>query len=454
MPDRAYADITGNFRRGQADAYSRAGDYDRAARVVGDPELAQSYAAMGDRQRARQLQDETRAYGRSYADALHRGDYAGAGAAAARYGDPEGVQGARTAQIQFTQQEREQAYRAIVPFRNELRSIGQAPDVERPNLYGQWRARVVQATQANPELSAWVLQNVPEAYSPRIQGAMEALVEGMLNQILTPEQIATLQQQQQTRANQGWSLDAYGRPYQNDAGVIYRRNEAGERVADTQPVPVPRDRVPAPAAYGPSGLTDQQIDNERAYATQWDRVYQNFSEVRNEFGRIQQMSNRRDAAGDLALVVSFTKMLDPGSVAREGEVALTQSAASALAQAQNFLPRLQQGNTLLPDDVRAQLLSAAQQMYGVYEGAYNRLGQSYYQSALEYGFEPRRVMRGYQPPTPRGPMGGDTTIRPTIARPEGAATAPLAPPQPGAEEDGFRFTGGDPADPNNWEPVR
>jgi hypothetical protein len=31
--------------------------------------------------------------------------------------------------------------------------------------------------------------------------------------------------------------------------------------------------------------------------------------------------------------------------------------------------------------------------------------------------------------------------------------APVQAPQPGAIEDGYRFRGGNPADPNSWEPV-
>lgn len=35
----------------------------------------------------------------------------------------------------------------------------------------------------------------------------------------------------------------------------------------------------------------------------------------------------------------------------------------------------------------------------------------------------------------------------------GGSPAPAAGPQPGTVEDGYRFRGGDPGDPNNWEPV-
>lgn len=165
------------------------------------------------------------------------------------------------------------------------------------------------------------------------------------------------------------------------------------------------------ATFGPEGLTNAQINIEDRLSQRWTPIYNNFAEIRDSFQRIQTASNQRNAAGDLALVVAFTKLLDPGSVAREGEVALTQSAASALAQAQNYLPRLTQGNTLLPPQVRQQLVQVAQEMFGNYQGAYQRLAQQTEQRATAYGADPGRVMMGYDGGG-AGAGGGEAPPRP------------------------------------------
>lgn len=421
MPPNSYyidtPDIGQRFRQGMGRSYAQAGNYEGAIAV--DPDNAASYAGLADRQTRNREREEQRSYARDYAGALSRNDYAGAESAAARYGDVEGVTGARTAQSEASQQQREELYRGGSQMLAELEQI----EASNGEGYAALIERGRQALQQNPNMDPEMrrlIESAPATFSPRFVGAVRAYATRLRDAALTPQQAATLQQQRDNESREGWAIDAYGRPYRNNGGVIERRNEQGDIVQDSAPVPVPRDRVPAPATYGPSGLNADQVRAEREYARDWRGVYDNFSSIRSEFGRIEQMASRRDSAGDLALVVSFTKMLDPGSVAREGEVALTQSAASLLAQAQTFLPRLQQGNTLLPDQVRAQLLSAAQQMYGVYSSAYNRLGQDYYTTAQDYGFDPSRVMRGYDPPQ-QGELGGDTNMSPYIARPSGQA---------------------------------
>jgi hypothetical protein len=143
--------------------------------------------------------------------------------------------------------------------------------------------------------------------------------------------------------------------------------------------------------------SEDMIQLEREFAKDWKSVQGNFSDIQNQWGRMQSMASRGDAAGDLALVVSFTKMLDPGSVAREGEVALTQKAASLYDQMQNLLPRLEKGDTLLPPETRKALLEAAGQMYNVYNDTFQRLAGDYKSTAEQYRMAPERVMMGYRP---------------------------------------------------------
>jgi hypothetical protein len=165
----------------------------------------------------------------------------------------------------------------------------------------------------------------------------------------------------------------------------------------------------------PAGLDKDAIKLEREFAKDWKTVYNDYADIQQQMGRIRVMGDpaipdNERAAADLALVVAFTKMLDPGSVAREGEVALTQSAASLMGQVGTWLPKLQKGKTLLPDETRNALVAAAESMMPLYDGAYDNLGQNYSSSATEYGFEPRRVMMGYQPPGERGAQGAAAPV--------------------------------------------
>ena len=131
-------------------------------------------------------------------------------------------------------------------------------------------------------------------------------------------------------------------------------------------------------------------------------IQKDFQDISSQYKRIETLSKRKDSAGDLGLVVSFTKMLDPGSVARESEVEMTQSAAGALQQAAMWGPRLADGKTLLPDGVRKMFVDAANDMFGVYEGAYNNLAQDMQTRATQYGLSPDRIMLGYEAPAPAG----------------------------------------------------
>ena len=139
---------------------------------------------------------------------------------------------------------------------------------------------------------------------------------------------------------------------------------------------------------------------EREYAKDWDRIQKDFSEVNTQYRRVKALGNLAAtdkparSAADLALVVTITKMLDPTSVAREGEVKLTASSASLVDQASNMLNQWQNGQTILPDATRASLLKMADTIFPSYSDAYENRKRDAYTTANEYGFSPKRTMMG------------------------------------------------------------
>lgn len=65
----------------------------------------------------------------------------------------------------------------------------------------------------------------------------------------------------------------------------------------------------------------------RGMRQEFTQLSKPFIEVRDTHGRIQAARKDPSAAGDLALIFNFMKMLDPASVVREGEFATAQDAA-------------------------------------------------------------------------------------------------------------------------------
>jgi hypothetical protein len=174
----------------------------------------------------------------------------------------------------------------------------------------------------------------------------------------------------------------------------------------------PADKVrlgAAPAKQGtgsptnPAGLTEDQMKMEISLADKWDRVAAEWQDVTNMSDRAKTMGARGDAVGDLQLTIALTKLADPGTAAREGEVTLTQQTASLAAQAQNWIEKLQKGNTLLPPETRKAMLEAVNEMEGVYTKFYSGVGERAKQRVVGYGLDPTRVFLTMQPQSMRPP---------------------------------------------------
>jgi hypothetical protein len=75
-----------------------------------------------------------------------------------------------------------------------------------------------------------------------------------------------------------------------------------------------------------------------------DYIKQNAS-----FGRVQASVNKPSAAGDLALIFNYMKLLDPGSTVREGEFATAQNSAGVPERIRAKLNEVVRGERLAPE---------------------------------------------------------------------------------------------------------
>ena len=107
-----------------------------------------------------------------------------------------------------------------------------------------------------------------------------------------------------------------------------------------------------------------------------------FRDVNSAYGRVLEAAQNPSAAGDVALIFAYMKMLDPGSVVREGEFATAEQAQGVPSQIVNLYNRAISGERL-PDTVRMDFLSQARNLYqnasaqhGKTEDEFRRIAQS------------------------------------------------------------------------------
>lgn len=172
--------------------------------------------------------------------------------------------------------------------------------------------------------------------------------------------------------------------------------------------------------------------SEKDARQEFQNITKDFRTVRDAATRIEASAKDPSAAGDLALIFNYMKVLDPGSTVREGEFATAQNSAGLPERLRAMYNSIINGERLAPAQ-RTDFLARSRKLFKAQQGQYAETEKQFRALATRYGLDPNNVVLDYNP---------------VEAVPEGNA------PQPGAVEDGYRFKGGDPSDQNNWEPVQ
>ena len=120
-----------------------------------------------------------------------------------------------------------------------------------------------------------------------------------------------------------------------------------------------------------------------------------FVKVRDAYGRI--LSTDASAAGDLALIFNYMKILDPGSVVREGEFATAQNSAGVPTRISAQYNKIRTGERLAPE-TREDFLQQSQNLYQTQADSQSFLESEYQTYAEEYGFKPSRIVTKYGTP--------------------------------------------------------
>lgn len=187
---------------------------------------------------------------------------------------------------------------------------------------------------------------------------------------------------------------------------------------------------------GAVNLGQKGLDNTLKLRSDFrsEPTYKAFQEVDSAWRQIGNGLNAKTPAGDLAAATKFMKLLDPGSVVRESELTMAMQTTGALQKLENYANRLVNGG-LLNDKQREDFRSLANQFYNSASEQYNSKRGEYAQIAERNQLNVEDV------------AGKPVTLK------ESVKVAPVATPKIGTVQDGYRFKGGNPAEPKNWEKV-
>lgn len=148
------------------------------------------------------------------------------------------------------------------------------------------------------------------------------------------------------------------------------------------------------------------FSQEQQLRTQYLGQTKDFRDVRDAYGRIQSSAKDPSAAGDLALIFNYMKMLDPGSTVREGEFANAQNAGGVPERIWSSYNKLKSGERLSPPQ-RADFMMRAKGLYSKAEFQKKKTQSEYRKMASSYpGLNPDRVLMDdglAAEPTPAAP---------------------------------------------------
>jgi hypothetical protein len=143
------------------------------------------------------------------------------------------------------------------------------------------------------------------------------------------------------------------------------------------------------------GVTPQQSRKEVANIR---KEFNNLEEVKNwkdvsaSYNQVKALATKPNptAADDIALTFSFMKMLDPGSVVREGEYALVGRSAGLDDQIIMGLQRIDSGKGLTPE-IRRKLRAAASEIVLQRRAAFDQVSGQYRELVGDAGGSPDQL---------------------------------------------------------------
>lgn len=287
----------------------------------------------------------------------------------------------RIAEMQRQQQEREATQQALSGLSEEdqrlYRLLGQSG-------YGQILAERSKAPK--PTARQLTTAEAEERFLPVGQGQMyQMTADGEVK--LIPGTEPAKEERPTLQDRDAYASEMFG-------GMRYNQLNPQQQAAINNRIQ--RERVTAASATAPKPPSRQPSFTDAADLRKEFRAtpeFKAFQEMKGAYSTIENASKLKTPVSDLALATKIMKLLDPGSVVRESELALAMSAAAPLDRILGYAERLSTGQKLT-DTQREEFRILAKRVFDAASTSFQDTQNYYAGIARTGGLDPNLVIGG------------------------------------------------------------
>ena len=167
--------------------------------------------------------------------------------------------------------------------------------------------------------------------------------------------------------------------------VGYRRGPNGEAVL------IPGAPVP------PNPAEAQGFTQANALRDEYRGLTSEFRTVQTAYENIRSAAKANDGAGDMSLLYSYVKLLDPTSVVRESEFATAAASGSFGERVQGAVARVISG-ARMPETLRDSFIREAKNLYANQRRGHDAIADQYETLSKRFGIEPNMVVTRFSRP--------------------------------------------------------
>lgn len=150
-------------------------------------------------------------------------------------------------------------------------------------------------------------------------------------------------------------------------------------------------QMQAELARKPDPIKQAQFQQADVLRDEFGKLTTDFRTVQGAYENIRSAASSKSGPGDMSMLYSYVKLLDPTSVVRESEFATAAASGSFGERVQGMAKRILSGERL-PDTVRDGFLTEAKSIYRNQRKGHDQMASQYEKLAKRFGIDPDTVV--------------------------------------------------------------